>query len=101
MVVMAAGWLSCCWVGGQLLAGCSGRGSSSTINHYHSALYQAAYYVLPAPQAQAYERRLFTADQEAPPSLLHPGGTLLQVRARVRCGFCWKVPPGWQMCGCV
>lgn len=31
-------------------------------------------------QAQAYERRLFMADQEAPPSQLRPGRTLLQVR---------------------
>ena len=33
-----------------------------------------------ALQAQAYERRLFTADQPAPSSQLHEGRTLLQVR---------------------
>lgn len=31
------------------------------------------------PQAQAFERRLFTADQPAPPSQLREGRTLLQV----------------------
>lgn len=39
----------------------------------------------PPLQAQAYERRLFTADQEAPPSQLHPGRTLLQVPGTVGC----------------
>lgn len=37
-------------------------------------------------QAQAQARRLFTADQEAPPSQLHEGRTLLQVRRAARAG---------------
>lgn len=47
----------------------------------HPALVLSVCACLHTPlQAQAYERRLFTADQEAPPSQLREGRTLLQVR---------------------
>lgn len=69
---------------------------------------------LPALQAQAVERRLFTADQPAPPSQLRPGRTLLQVGSRParracaappqqaiawRPGACWRCPRAWRPAG--
>lgn len=55
---------------------------------------------IPCPQAQAFERKLFTADQQAPPSQLREGRTLLQVGWLRRWGK-HGLAGGWETGGTV